>query len=433
MKLSLKTKLSLYIITSTLFIGIVVAYVSFLYVKNELINHHYHELAILSKKQSQSMSNLMTNGYSVTERMTSDASIINFINLQKKNTPQDAENMNKQLESYNIANSFSAIYIINADGLTLASTDRKFVKQNYGFRTYFQKAMANNRYVEAAVGVTSKELGYYFSRPIKNAGGEIIGAAVAKMRPDALNITMDISDFVPGTHLMLTDDNGIVIYSDLKNKIYKSLGTLDQPTRKTINEKRLFESIDIQPLGYEQLQQNIKNIKQQTILTFTDKEDNRQELIAVAQLENLPFFIIIDTDLGAIIQDARSININILLFKICAIIILAIFSYFTLSKMLKPIKTLKDAGERIKVMNFTEKINITSGDELQDLGESLNEISDKLNKYNYEFSNMVAEKTKKMKTTMQNLEKMNELSVEREIKMMGMKKELEKRNKKRNS
>src|SRR5208337_3048414 len=92
---------------------------------------------------------------------------------------------NELLDSYSeTEEGFGVCYIMNLAGLTIASSNRNqsdsFVGKNYGFRPYFKEAALGLQGRYFALGVTSKDLGYYASAPVRNEQGEIIGVAVVK-------------------------------------------------------------------------------------------------------------------------------------------------------------------------------------------------------------------------------------------------------------
>ena len=67
----------------------------------------------------------------------------------------------------NIGDNYSAIYVMDLEGKVLASTDTTFIHKNYAFRDYFTQSIKGDVYTDISIGVTSGELGYYFSSPIK--------------------------------------------------------------------------------------------------------------------------------------------------------------------------------------------------------------------------------------------------------------------------
>ncbi len=96
-------------------------------------------------------------------------------------------------------------YLIDPNGVTIAASNRdapdSFVGKNYGFRPYFQEAMAGRPYVYMALGVTSGKRGVYYSHPVyPTADGPPAGVVVIK--EDMLGIESSIRETEGGDWLL---------------------------------------------------------------------------------------------------------------------------------------------------------------------------------------------------------------------------------------
>ena len=77
-------------------------------------------------------------------------------------------------------------------------------------------------------------------------------------------------------------------------------------------------------------------------------------------------------------KSASPILYTTLLVLIAAIIISTIVIYFVMKSIIKPIQSLKDSAVTISKGDLTEKVTITSKDEIGQLGEAFNEMQDSL-------------------------------------------------------
>ena len=130
------------------------------------------------------------------------------------------------LQSKHIA-SASEIYLLNHDGMTIASSnwqqENSFVGNNYKFRPYFEQAVTGASGQFYAVGIDSGIRGYYFSEPIFN-GSEVIGVLVLKVAVDELENIIKHRDQT----LMILDNYGIVFLSSNPSLLYKKTREIDQ-------------------------------------------------------------------------------------------------------------------------------------------------------------------------------------------------------------
>jgi len=83
----------------------------------------------------------------------------------------------------------AAIYIMNAEGETLAASNASlassFVGSNYSFRNYFQQAMREGQYEQFAQGLSSHRPGLYVAKRVDYMGRPL-GVVVIKLEFDAL-------------------------------------------------------------------------------------------------------------------------------------------------------------------------------------------------------------------------------------------------------
>lgn len=135
------------------------------------------------------------------------------------------------------------VYVMDLSGNCLAASNWRapdsFVGKNYGFRPYFQQALAgqSGRYI--AKGVTSFKVGYYLASPV-TVDGRIRGVVVAKLSFDALQSRIE-EFWRPEKELnLVTDENGVVVVSPLSAFAFKSIQPLPETARKAIEASRQY-------------------------------------------------------------------------------------------------------------------------------------------------------------------------------------------------
>jgi PAS domain S-box-containing protein len=152
---------------------------------------------------------------------------------------QDIEHANSTLDRYNSALSVSVSYLIGADGVTVASSNRhdpdSFVGKSYRFRPYFQEAFRGNPYRYFGLGITSGKRGFYASHPVKNRLGKVVG--VVTMKKDLDEIEAFFSKY-PFCFFISRD--GIIFLSSTPAMVLKSLWPLDEAARETLIASQQF-------------------------------------------------------------------------------------------------------------------------------------------------------------------------------------------------
>ena len=135
------------------------------------------------------------------------------------------------------------VYVMDLSGNCLAASNWRaqdsFVGKNFGFRPYFQQALAGRTGRYIAKGVTSFKVGYYLARPVM-VDGKIRGVVVAKISFDALQSR--IEEFWRNDQELdlVTDENGVIVVSPLSAFAFKPIHSIPEAARKAIEASRQY-------------------------------------------------------------------------------------------------------------------------------------------------------------------------------------------------
>ena len=109
--------------------------------------------------------------------------------LLDKPTAAAAARLNERLAGLTTALDASVIYLLNADGTTIASSNWRqpdsFLNENYRFRAYFTRALARGEWEQFALGTRSRLPGLFVARRV-DTGAKSRGVIVVKIRFDRL-------------------------------------------------------------------------------------------------------------------------------------------------------------------------------------------------------------------------------------------------------
>jgi len=154
-------------------------------------------------------------------------------------TEDNQEKIDALLDRYRSSLDTSVCYIMDKNGKTIASSNRNapdsFVGKSYAFRPYFKQAIngITGRYF--AVGVTSKEPGYYVSRPVRAKGN--IGVAVVKVSLKNVTQELQAAGQKGNSLICLADPRGVVFLASQPDMILKSLWPVDEKDRANLQEQ----------------------------------------------------------------------------------------------------------------------------------------------------------------------------------------------------
>jgi PAS domain S-box-containing protein len=175
------------------------------------------------------LSDTLNNFEGAVKSLAGSPSIVPI--LQSKGD-QDIELTNSTLDRYNSAIKASVTYLMAADGITVASSNRKdpdsFLGKSYRFRPYFQAAAKGQPGRYFGLGMTSGKRGFYASCPVQDRLGKLLGVVAMKKDLDEME-----TFFSQYPLCFLINPEGIIFLSSTPAMVLKSLWPLD----KTAQEK----------------------------------------------------------------------------------------------------------------------------------------------------------------------------------------------------
>ncbi len=144
--------------------------------------------------------------------------------------------------------SAAAIFLIDAQGLTLAASNwrgtQTFVGQNYAYRPYFRDAMARGGGHFYARGSTTGTPGYFIAHRLN---GPAAGVVVLKVSLDEMEANWARS----AGDLMLADARGVVFLASRPEWKYRTLQPLSPAERAELHDTQQYGDLPLTPLARE--------------------------------------------------------------------------------------------------------------------------------------------------------------------------------------
>jgi len=144
-----------------------------------------------------------------------------------------------------------AVYLMNRDGLTLAASNHAdpltFLGENYGFRPYFQEALAGGRGEFFAIGATTGRPGYFLAEPVRSHIGHIVGVIAVKIDLSPLIETWTVA----GETVFVSNPDGVVLLSAEPRLRYRTLVPIAAERMAEIAAERQFALEPLTPLNWE--------------------------------------------------------------------------------------------------------------------------------------------------------------------------------------
>lgn len=170
---------------------------------------------------------------------------------QSIDQPDDnvSESLNKHVEYFNTQLKTAAIFILNAQGKTIASSNWRqpgsYVGQDYSYRPYYKQAMMglNGRFY--GIGSTTNTPGFFLSTGIKREG-KIVGVVVVKI---SLNDIENVWAEGP-ENIIVSDEHSIIFLSSKSQWRMRTLEPLPSQIKEKLQLTRQYSLSNILPADY---------------------------------------------------------------------------------------------------------------------------------------------------------------------------------------
>jgi len=190
--------------------------------------NHYHRLLAEVLNQHKPLLSVLTE----------DPGVISALGAKQTKSNQ----LNQRLERYATIAGLEAIYLMDSEGLTQATSNYQqppslsFMHKNYGFRPYFKAAINGNDGAYFAVGATTGLPGHFISSPVLDEFGNVIGVLAAKIDAAMLSVIWQSTEDLG----FITNNSGVIILSSKSAWLYQAIAPLTIFQVNTIRSQKQF-------------------------------------------------------------------------------------------------------------------------------------------------------------------------------------------------
>lgn len=417
--LPLTKKMILAISGTIMLFGLIGSITTFIFAKNNLIRREIDNLTETTLEIERELELLFMPSEQIAKEIAETDIVLQA--LGSKNNGVQSNELSKFLEQFNLGEAYSSIYVMDKEGNTIAATDPEFIGKNYSFRDYFLDAKAEGKSHNSAVGITSKKLGYYFANAVYDKNNSFIGVVVVKYKPEVFNKEFCKNKCNQETKkIYLTDQNGFVLYSNSPENIFKLIGKPTETQVGNINALIDYNEENLSYLKYNNVQKDL-GLDNKKIRTyeFYDTDNKTYSTIINIKASNYNYHIVVEESHEGYYQDALELSYVIAAFVAGTALVANLVLALIVKKIIDPLEKLNKAVINISKGEFDQSIEINTGDELEELAKNFKKMAQRLKEEKNQTEEKIKERTHE-------LNQLNNAMVGRELKMVELKKEIEK-------
>lgn len=370
---SVRAKITILIVLLSVFLCILTMLLLSFYVNFELNEKNISNINITATEQVHHTAQIIKTDQLFAKMLGTNSQVREFFldpNKEKGKVLLDF------FSEYTRENSkYLAIYLLDIQGIGLVSTDDRFVGQDYSFRDYFKKALSGRAYIDAAIGSTSHQFGYYYSYPVRGADGGVIGILVVKTNNTEIDESILRSHLLNTSTVMLTDNFGIILASNRSERYLKSVGTITPENATLIAQTNKLLGRAVVPLQYNEVQQVIDTYTEMTTINIYDAEDKENENISVIKFDDLPFFLVTETGMQRIGDTILSIVIRSGIIFLIGILLVSVLVYRIIMIFISPLSKFHSVSKAISSGDFSQRLDVGTEDEFGELAATMNSVA----------------------------------------------------------
>lgn len=398
-RVTLRKKITLLLVVTSLSLALILSFFIYIYLNRQLSLRKINEIKQLSIEQTHETAKLLDKFELFVKTVATQSQVAEHLSNP---TEASATDLLNNFSKYVQENKYLALYLLDLDGVAIVSTDERFLGQNYSFRDYFKEALTGRSVIDASIGKTSNQFGYYYSSPIKNEEGLIIGVLVLKTDNREIDTTVLNSEIAKSSSVMLVDRYGIILVSNDSDRYLKSLGGMSLANKQKINETSRLANQEIKTLNYESAQKLLENYQEVEALELYDGKE-KKDMVVVAKIAGHPFYLVADIDLDSVSVFVLSVILVVTLILIFGAVVFSTFLTKTMMKIISPLKKFKEVSEEISGGNFLSRIEIDENNEFSDLAHVFNQMTESLRTFYDDLDNKVKDRTADIENISQEL------------------------------
>ena len=275
-------------------------------------------------------------------------------------------------ESVFVLDTNGDIVVTNADGIQI---------RNYVGRNFFKEAMRGDIFISEPALEQGKEYIYY-SAPIRNYEKKIAGILVMRCQAEELwKLIEEEKDYLgKGSLCILTDGYGVrIAHATDRNLIFKSWVMLDPAVKKNLEMERHYGE-DITEIGFTEIPAVSKALAQSGGLYFIhplviNAENNHGYCMPLKEKNWKLIYTVPET---AFLAQVKHLTQNAIFSTGIVFVVVTAITWLLSVSLLRPIKRLTHAANKIANGNLDHPITNGAQDEIGRLMQSFEVMRNKL-------------------------------------------------------
>jgi serine/threonine protein kinase/HAMP domain-containing protein len=332
----------------------------------------------LAESTADRVSQQIIDSQNLANYMATDADFIAFLHQ-----PDEAR---KQLVEAKLANLIKTnpgvhlMYLMNAQGLALVSSEPGVAGVNYKFREYFQEAVKGRSFKTGIiVGSTDGKRGMYYANPVFDEAGRVAGVIVLRIKASTIGDILDEVKADTGRVPFMIDGDGVLIHYPDAAQLHHSLDTLAATAQQRIAADQRFRKPRIDSLRMPMLARSLVGATRPGYISYFSTLSGVEEYAGYAPVKGHNWVVGVTESRSAFEAPLRALFSNVLYSVALVGLLFLVLAVLFARSIVRPIARLTEAANALKESDYDRaNIKVTTNDEIGRLARTFNVMIDVL-------------------------------------------------------
>jgi serine/threonine protein kinase/HAMP domain-containing protein len=371
-------KMSLAMVLTALMPMVITAYYNLNGSVDSVSRSELRNLEQLAQSTAGRISQLLGDSRNLANYLGTDDDFLAFL---KKPTEQGKAEIKAKLDGLIKANpDVQLVMVMDTTGTAVVSNDPQVMGRNFKFREYFKEAMQGRSFTTGIiVGAVAGQAGVFFSNPMRDAEGDVIGTVVLRILAAPISKMLDEAQAGSERVPFLIDEDGVIIHHPNPKHLYSSLKPLDKAVLDEIVADQRFRRSKIDTVNMPDLAKAMVGNRQGGNITYQSTISGKEEIAGYAPVLGHKWVVgVTETKeyfAAPLNQLFRTVLYSVVLVGMVFVAIALLFA----RSIVRPIEELESAAHALKSGDY-DKANLTvrSNDEIGRLARTFNVMIDVL-------------------------------------------------------
>jgi len=270
--------------------------------------------------------------------------------------------------------------VMDTAGNAIVATDPNVMGKNFKFREYFKKAMEGRPNMTGIiVGAVAGAAGVFYSRPVFDPKGKVIGAVVMRIKADPIARILGGAKVGDDRAPFLIDNHGVIVWHPDEKMMFKSLVPLDQEAQDEIAADQRFRRAKIDSVNQPKLAAVMRGAKQRGNVSYYSNVSQREEIAGYAPVPGHDWVVGVSESRDYFAVPLERLFQNVLYSVALVGAIFLLLALLFARSIVRPIVQLTAAAHALKSGDYDKaNIAVRSGDEIGQLARTFNVMIDVL-------------------------------------------------------